>query len=189
MWSNPRSEIISVDTDRLARHAFAQMGFTCVYAVPAENSTRLTALSATEWWQRHQSDGLDTWFRNQREAGKILGTMVTLEGTFWAASRCDTGDVLVEASIDRIDAVIDECLKWHRGIRLVTSEEIDARTASVRVELDRALVQMQSTGHMQLLNRQYKALRTGRAEGEKLPSFKNWLTAQLEGHVLKLLAL
>jgi hypothetical protein len=123
------------------------------------------------------------WFRNQWDATRILDEMVTLEGMFWTASRLE-GDVLVEA--DSVNAVVAECLKWQPAVTLVSAEEINAYVACVKTQLDRDLVRLQVTGAMRTLNRQYKELRTRpRAEGEKIPSFKVWLTKQIETQILQ----
>jgi len=158
------------------------MGLICVQAVPAaeDQHTRLTVCTADEW--KSGAGAQEYWFHSGKDATKILNEIVTLEAMFWTASRHEDG-VLVEVSIDRIDAVIEECLKWIR-LRLVTREEVDARTESVQQELDRKLVRLQCTGAMKTLNLQYKALRTQRGAGEKLPSFKNWLTQELERQIL-----
>ena len=195
MWDKPRSEIISVDTDRLARHAFTQMGLVCLQTSPIADGKHTLLTLHTEWRDRAGAQER-YWFRSQKDADAVLHEMLTLEAMFWKASRVDDG-VLLDVANDRIVDVLAECLKWcgsrsalGGGVaRFVGPEEVDSRIASVKVEIDRALVQMQCTGGMTLLNRQYKALRTARAEGEKLPSFKNWLTAQLEARVLQLLAL
>ena len=182
---NPRSEI-SVDIEKLTRHAFARQGYICLYAIPAANNTsRFDALSATEWWQRRQDDGICTWLRWQRDATSIIRTMVTLERTGWNASHTEDGGVLVEVPIDRTDHVLAECLRWRPSIRLLTDEEVDAQTASIAKEIRRRIVRMQATGEMQELNRGYKAARLApRAEGETFPNLKNWLTREIERRVL-----
>jgi hypothetical protein len=145
----------------------------------ADGKTLLTVTAAGDW----DGNAGHCWFRNQRDATRILDEMVTLEAMFWAASRIE-GGVMVEA--DSVTAVIAECLKWQPSVTLVSAEEINAHIASVKLELDRSLVQLQATGAMRTLNRQYKELRTRpRAESEKIPSFKVWLTHQLEQQVLQ----
>jgi hypothetical protein len=175
----PRSEIISVDTDRLARHAFARTEFVCLQASPiADGKTLLTVTTAGDW----DGNAGYYWFRCQRDATKIIDELVTLEAMPWAASRTEVG-VLVET--DSVNAVIAECMKWQPSVRIVSAEEINAHIASVKRDLDRSLVQWQVTGAMKALNREYKELRTRhRAPGEKIPSFKVWLTAQFEAHIL-----
>jgi hypothetical protein len=175
----PRTEIISVDTDRLARHAFARTEFACIQALPmADGKTLLTVTAAGDW----NGNAGYYWFRNKRDATRILDEVVTLEAMPWTASRIE-GGVLVEAS--NVDAVISECLKWQPSVRIVSAEEINAHIASIKQDLDRSLVRWQVTGAMQALNRQYKELRTSpRAEGEKIPSFKVWLTAQFEAQII-----
>jgi hypothetical protein len=180
----PRTEIISVDTDRIARHAFAKTEFVCLRAVPmAGNITSITTCTAAEW--KLDAEPHECWFRNERDVAKILEQMVTLEGMFWTARRIE-GGVLLGVAVDRVGDVIGECLKWQPSVSIVSADEINAHIASVKQELDRSLVQMQVTGAMSRLNKQYKELRTRpRAEGEKIPSFKVWLTQQLEARILQ----
>jgi len=178
MRDEPRTEIISVDTDRLARHAFAKTDFACIQALPmADGKTLLTVTAAGDW----DGNAGYYWFRNQRDATNVLDDVVTLEAMPWVASRIE-GAVLVEA--DSVNAVIAECLRWQL-VHLVSDEEISAHIASVKRDLDRSLVQWQVTGKMKTLNREYKRLRTSpRAEGEKFPSLKVWLTQRLEAQII-----
>jgi hypothetical protein len=248
MWDRDRprtvrTEIISVDTDRLACHAFAKSQFGYISTVQmADGKTLLTVGAAADW------DGKPGyyWFRNQRDANRVIDTIVeglesllrrrlaharrdvdaarsksdslfedfaTLEipsaakaamieeataatieecarwedrlaaltATPYVATRTE-GGVQVEAA--DIDAVIEECRRWC-AVDPLTGKEIDAYIAEIKKDMDRALVQWQVTGHMKRLNAEYKALRLGRAPGEKIPSFKNWLTAQFEAHMLQ----
>jgi hypothetical protein len=189
VWSDPRTEIISVDTDRLARHAFTQMGLVCLISETVDGGILLTTRS--EW----RTDDLDghQWFRSRQDADAVINKMVTREGMFWKARRVD-GGVLLDIPIDRdVADVVEECLRWSGyrshslplGHRVVTSDEVNAQIASIKVQMDRALVRMQTTGGMKLLNKRYKALRTApRAEGEKFQSFKVWMTAELERLIL-----
>lgn len=190
MWDHRRpvrAEIISIDTERLARHAFGLMGLVCIRAVPAENGrTKLSVSDTTDI--KPAADAAEYWFLTAKHAADVLDEIVTLEVIPWMAYAID-GGVLIEAPLQAIDAVIAECLKWVRLARFVSRVEIDARIASVKQEIDRSLVRLQSTGAMKVLNTRYKALRTRpRAAGEKgPPPFKVWATQQLERQILQLI--
>jgi hypothetical protein len=192
---NPRTEIVSIDADRLAEHAFHQMmtgrfrytgdALVCVRAVPVEGATLLTICNIDDGEWRDKVDAPDYfWFRSERDLDRVITEMVTLEAMFWNASRVD-GGVLLNVPVDRVDDVIAECLRWCSSHRLVTGDEIKANIASVKQEIQRSLVQLQQTGWMATLNKGYNALRTSpRAEGEKIPSYKTWATRQLESQIL-----
>ena len=189
MWKPrpTRSEIISVDTERLAKHAFAQMGLVYILVMPHGDSTKLTV---AEWSTSEQPNAYVLWFRSRRDAEKILNEVIDNDLTP-PATRSDDGVVMVQAPIDQIDAIIVECFRWQPYIKPVTKAEIDARISSVKQEIDRALVRLQVTGAMSVLNQQYKQLRgRPRAEGEKaIPAYKVWATRQLEQQVLHLVTL
>jgi hypothetical protein len=201
MWERPRptrTEIVSIDSGRLARHAlahhFRQAGLVRVRADAVANGTLLSIAS-------HEI-GVDTspenyhWFRSQKDLDAVFHEMVTLEAMPWVASRVE-GGILLNVSVENVSGVIAECIRWCSRLRkyapnasiYVNREEIDERIASVKTEIDRTLVRLQVTGFMSKLNKQFKELRTlPRADGEKMPSYKIWATKQLEARVLQLIA-
>jgi hypothetical protein len=191
MWERQRpvrSEVISIDTDRLARRAFAQMGLVCIRAVPAANGhTKLFVSDTSEL--KPAADAVEYWFPKLKHATDVLDEVVMLEGMTWAASAID-GGVLVATPLDAIDTVIAESMRWVRYARQISRAEIDARISSVKQQIDRSLVRLQSTGAMKILNQEYKATRTRpRAEGEKAPPpFRLWATRQLEHQILQLMS-
>jgi hypothetical protein len=204
---NPRTEIVSIDADRLAEHAFDQMmtgrfrytgeGLVCVQAVPVEEfSTLLTVSTVADGGWRTKADAPDHFlFRSDRDRKAVFNEIETLRAMFWTATRVD-GIIKLNVPVDRVDEVIRECLQWCgskssvEGDRLVSSAEIKASIADVKREIQRSLVQLQQTGWLKALNGGYKALRaTPRAEGERIiPSYRDWATEQLEGQILQKLA-
>jgi hypothetical protein len=208
MWDKPRTartEIISVDTDRLAERAFAKTKYAFIRPVPmGDGKILLTLATAADW------DGLAGyyWFRDVRDASQFLHKIVAglnrcadwrlarararrkglapLETVSYLASYTEDGAGILEVA--DIDAVIEECFKWQWWPPLyirVTDDEIKRCIVNIKADMDRALVQWQVTGAMKRLNQEYKALRLGRAPGEKIPSFKVWLTAQFEARMLQ----
>jgi hypothetical protein len=198
-----RTEIISVDVDRIVRHAIAKSEFTHIRTVPiAPGKTLLTVTAAADWDGRRCF-----WFRNRDAATKVLDRLVKgldlnrctdwrlarrrahrkgvdrVEPIPYVATRTEAGVLIETASVD---AVIEECLIWRcSDMVIVTGRELHEHEARIKQDIERSLVRWQTTGQMQALNQKYKALRLGRAPGEKIPNFKNWLTAQLEAAVLQ----
>jgi hypothetical protein len=185
MWERPRpirTEIISVDTKRLAAHAFGQMGLVCIRAVPVDDKQTRLAVDTMP-----TPDGREYWFHKLRHATDVLDQVVLLERMPWTASCIDSA-VLVDAPVDAVDNIIEEAMRWASRIpRLVSRLEVEAQIAAIERDIQRSLVELQCTGAMSALNKQYKALRMHRAEGEKLPSYKIWATSRLEALVLQLL--
>jgi hypothetical protein len=179
-----RTEIVTIYTARLARHAlthhFHQAGLVRVSSTPVEHGTLLTVASdeIIDISRYH-------WFSSRKNLDAVLHEMVTLEAMPWVASRVGDG-VLLNVHNSDVGAVIAECARWcNRSWAIyITHAEINERLVSVEAEIKRQLVKLQVTGRLKELNAEYKALRTGRAEGEKLPSFKNWASARIEAQIL-----
>ena len=184
MWENPRpvrTEKIAVDTAQLAELATAQISLTCLRAAPVDKGMQITVCPVAQW---SPQPGL-YWLRHPKDAAKILDELMTIDEL--VSSRMQDGSVLVEATSSRatVDVAIKNCAAWRR-VKLVTGTEIEARINSVRQEIDRQLVRLQTTGAMKPLNAQFKALRAQpRAADEKAPAYKVWVTKQLEAQVLQ----
>jgi len=182
---NPRTEIISIDSDRLAKHAFA-MGFFFIHAAPVANGKRLSVCSASEYKVGAQGYG---WWRSRKDATKILGEMTSVMSAEEMTFRIDGDDVLVEAAVD-LATVFFESLEWRWHVKTLAYAEIDATIASVKQEIERWLVRLQCSGVMKIINGEYKALRARpRPEGEKFPAYRVWATGRLEQQILQRLEL
>ena len=177
----PRTEIVSVDTARFARHAFVhslKWAVVC-QAEPVANGTRITVSPVADWSPKP----VEYWLQQPRDATKIIDELFTIDEL--ASSRMDDGSVLVEADLQQVDAAIWNCAIW-RLVKIAPRAEVDEHIASVESEIKRSLVRLQLTGAMSALNKEYKALQIlPRVEGERLPSFKTWMTAQLEAQLLQ----
>jgi hypothetical protein len=189
LWDNPRpirSERISVDALRLARHAVAQMGLTGIEATPVARGKRTKIAIVTIAEMKDKVGVRYYWFKRPTEAAKVLAEFFAMEKR---ASKVDGGQS-VDATPDAVESVI-----W-QGVdllgfryRVVTNDQIAAHVADVRKEIDRQLVRFQTAGGLATLNQEYKALRARpRTEGEKaMPTYKVWMTKQLESRVLQLI--
>ena len=180
--SAPRTEIVSIDTGRLANHAVGQMGLVSLRLVPVAEGTQIIIGAFTDLSPK---PGAEIWLSQPNDADRILDELFTIDEL--TSSREEDGSVLIKARLDEVAAAIANCARWRR-VRLVTDAEIDARISIVKQEIDRALVRLQSTGWMSTLNKQYKDLRArSRTEGAKTPSYKVWMSRQLEKRILELI--
>jgi hypothetical protein len=189
MWERrPRSvrtEVVTVDVDRLARHAFHHhlkqadlVTLTSEEVAPGKYMLRVHPISSFDG-----DDGALFWPRTRVE--KLLKKIVSLEAVPWKATEVE-GGVLVETDAGTFEDVRAACGDWPQS---VGEAEVHARIADVKIEIERHLVRLQVTGAMKGLNGQFKALRAQRiAAGEKAPQFKKWMSEQLETLILQRIA-
>jgi|GEM_PF-6764619 len=175
-------------TQRIARHAFGQLGLYCIQAVRHPAGSCLSISTAGQW--QPSPRGAAFWFKTRKAAENLLSEIALLEAVAWRAT-CHDGDVIVDVPLSAMADVIEEASRWVSAYGCpVPAEEIADRMAGIEREICRIIPQLQQTGAMQILNRTYKALRTApRAPGEKgPPSYKVWLAAELERLVLQALS-
>lgn len=171
-------------TSRIARHAFGQLGLFCIQAALHPVGSELSVSTSDQF--QPSADAAVHWFRTRKAAENLLTEVALLEAVPWHATCHDSG-VLIDVPPHEMDAVMAECCRWV-GVwqRPIPPEEIAERMAGIEREIGRCIVQLQRTGAMKTLNRQYKALRTRpRTAGEKVPSCTVWLGTELERLVLR----
>jgi hypothetical protein len=177
--NDPRTASINANTARLAEHAFAQMGIVCIGVTPEGDFNRIAIVPVTD-----KVNADRCLLLSRRNAEVLLKVLVRNE----LAVRCEDGSVLIEGDRDHCFKVVHLEVRLSH-IKSIEGAEIAERIASVRKEIDRALTNLQSTGGMKVLNREYKALRMQpRAASEKIPSLNVWLTQRLEAMILQLLS-